>query len=55
MISGSTSGVFLDFDSTINRNSIVDLLEAKNISWKSYQQAYPGNCNTNTQVGTYYR
>ncbi|CAO3673695.1 unnamed protein product [Umbelopsis ramanniana] len=55
MISGSTSGVLLDFDSTLNRGNIVDLLEAKGISWKSYQQAYPGNCNTATSSGTYYR
>jgi hypothetical protein len=55
MVSGSTDGVFLDFDSTINRKSIVDLLDAKGISWKSYQQAYPGNCNTASSVGTYYR
>ncbi|KAJ2963245.1 hypothetical protein NQZ79_g1753 [Umbelopsis isabellina] len=55
MISGSPSGVLLDFDSTINRKNIVDLLEAKGISWKSYQQAYPGNCNTATSTSTYYR
>ena len=42
MISGSTKGVLLDLDSNIDRKSIVDLLEAKGISWKSYQQAYPG-------------
>lgn len=55
MISGSPSGVLLDFDSTIKRNNIVDLLEAKGVSWKSYQQAYSGTCNTATSVGTYYR
>ncbi|KAI8329924.1 phosphoesterase family-domain-containing protein [Chlamydoabsidia padenii] len=55
LISGSTSGTFLDFESKINRNSIVDLLEAKNISWKSYQQAYTGNCDTSMRIGTYAR
>lgn len=42
MISGSTSGVFLDFDSNIDRNSIVDLLDAKSVSWKAYMESYPG-------------
>ncbi|OZJ05608.1 hypothetical protein BZG36_01469 [Bifiguratus adelaidae] len=55
MIRGSSDGVFLDFDSTIKGNTIVDLLEAKGVSWKTYQEAYPGGCNTSTQVGTYYR
>ncbi|KAI8079978.1 phosphoesterase family-domain-containing protein [Halteromyces radiatus] len=55
LISGSTSGVFMDFESNINRNSIVDLLEAKGITWKSYQQAYTGNCDTSMRIGTYAR
>ncbi|KAI8071232.1 phosphoesterase family-domain-containing protein [Gongronella butleri] len=55
LISGSTDGVFLDFNSNIKRNSIVDLLDVKGISWKSYQQAYPGNCDTSSSVGTYHR
>ncbi|ORZ05233.1 phosphoesterase family-domain-containing protein [Absidia repens] len=55
LISGSTSGTFLDFKSNINRNSIVDLLETKNISWKSYQQGYTGNCDTSMRIGTYAR
>ncbi|KAJ3301136.1 hypothetical protein HDV03_001326, partial [Kappamyces sp. JEL0829] len=56
MISGSTDGVILDFDSTIsNRRTIVDLLEASGKSWTSYQEAYPGGCFTGTQSGTYRR
>ncbi|ORZ01357.1 phosphoesterase family-domain-containing protein [Syncephalastrum racemosum] len=55
MISGSTDGVFLDNDSNIDRESVVDLLDAKGISWKSYQQSYPGNCSTGTSYGTYRR
>ncbi|ORY06578.1 hypothetical protein K493DRAFT_203225 [Basidiobolus meristosporus CBS 931.73] len=36
----------LDDDSprTFPGNNLVDLLEAKNISWKSYQEDYPGHC-----------
>ncbi|KAK6097042.1 hypothetical protein MT418_002683 [Batrachochytrium dendrobatidis] len=55
MISGSTSGVFMDFPANINRKTIVDLMEAKNVSWKTYQEDYPGNCYTGTSQGLYYR
>ncbi|KAI9304072.1 phosphoesterase family-domain-containing protein [Cunninghamella echinulata] len=54
-ISGSTSGTFLDFESNIDRKSIVDLLEAKGISWKSYQQGYTGNCDLSMRIGKYAR
>ncbi|KAH6579270.1 hypothetical protein BASA50_007814 [Batrachochytrium salamandrivorans] len=56
MISGDTSGVFLDYPSDINRKTIVDLLEAKGISWKTYQENYPGDCYTDTDSeDLYYR
>lgn len=42
MISGSTKGTKEDDESNINRKTIVDLLEAKGISWKTYQEDYPG-------------
>lgn len=48
MISGSTKGVHLDFESNIDRKSVVDLLEDKKISWKAYQESYPeGKYNNN--------
>ncbi|KAI9277220.1 phosphoesterase, partial [Phascolomyces articulosus] len=55
MISGSTGGVILDFDSNIERKSVVDLLDAKGISWKTYQESYPGGCSTESSVDTYRR
>ncbi|CAO3640826.1 unnamed protein product [Cunninghamella blakesleeana] len=55
LISGSKSGTFLDFESNIDRKSIVDLLEAKGISWKSYQQGYTGECNLSMKIGKYVR
>lgn len=42
MISGSTDGVVLDANSDIDRKSIVDLLETRDISWKAYMEGYPG-------------
>ncbi|KAJ3282026.1 hypothetical protein HDU79_010310 [Rhizoclosmatium sp. JEL0117] len=55
MISGSTNGCTGDSNINIAANSIVDLLEAKGLSWKSYNEAYPGNCYTGSSSGTYYR
>ncbi|KAJ3307717.1 hypothetical protein HDU76_004423 [Blyttiomyces sp. JEL0837] len=46
MISGSTKSVILDNDVNLDGNTIVDLLEAKNLTWKSYQEDYSGVCNT---------
>ncbi|KAF7726535.1 hypothetical protein EC973_008666 [Apophysomyces ossiformis] len=55
LTSGSTDGTNDDDESNINRKSIVDLLESKNISWKSYQEDYPGNCNKKMDIGSYAR
>ncbi|TPX51014.1 hypothetical protein CcCBS67573_g10056 [Chytriomyces confervae] len=55
MISGSRNLCLLDFDCKIGANSIVDLLEQKGKTWKSYQESYPGNCFTGTSSGTYRR
>lgn len=55
LISGSTHGTFSDLEVNINRKNIVDLLEAKGISWKTYQEDYPGGCNTDMRVGAYAR
>ncbi|CDH56683.1 acid phosphatase [Lichtheimia corymbifera JMRC:FSU:9682] len=55
MISGSTDGVVLDANSDIDRKSIVDLLETRDISWKAYMEGYPGDCFQGRKNGTYYR
>ncbi|CEP11404.1 hypothetical protein [Parasitella parasitica] len=55
MISGSTKGTKEDDNSNINRKNIVDLLEAKGISWKTYQEGYPGHCNKKSDIGKYAR
>ncbi|CAO3615843.1 unnamed protein product [Cunninghamella blakesleeana] len=56
MISGSTKGVHLNLESNIDRKSVVDLLEDKKISWKTYQESYPedGKCHTDSSIGKYY-
>ncbi|ORZ02466.1 phosphoesterase family-domain-containing protein [Syncephalastrum racemosum] len=55
MTSGSTKGTKEDDESNIKRKNIVDLLEAKNISWKSYQEDYPGGCNKEMDIDNYAR
>lgn len=57
MIKGDTDGVFLDFDSTLSDNTIVDLLEPKGITWKAYAENYGGGCalDSNENGGLYVR
>ncbi|KAI9251735.1 hypothetical protein BY458DRAFT_444119 [Sporodiniella umbellata] len=55
LISGSTKGTNQDDESNIDRRTIVDLLEAKGISWKTYQEDYPGNCNKKMDIKGYAR
>lgn len=54
MTSGDT---WTDSDDNINvdATNIVDLLEAKNISWKSYEENFPSRCFTGASKGKYYR
>ena len=55
MTSGSANGITSDSTTTINVQNVADLLEAKGLTWKSYQENWPGNCFTGTSSGTYYR
>ncbi|CAG8826266.1 18339_t:CDS:2, partial [Racocetra persica] len=43
-IYGSTAGITDDSNHNISGTNIVDLLEAKGVSWKAYMEDYPGNC-----------
>jgi phospholipase C len=44
VIAGDNMGVRNDGQYELKGDSIVDLLEKKGISWKTYQENYPGNC-----------
>jgi len=55
MTSGAANGVTSDATVTIKVQNIADLLEAKGLTWKSYQENWPGNCFTGTSSGSYYR
>jgi len=57
LTSGSTNGVTSDTSTTINVQNVVDLLEAKGLTWKSYQENWPGNCflGTSSSDGLYFR
>jgi len=55
MTSGSGNGITSDTSKTINVQNVADLLEAKGLTWKSYQENWPGNCFTGTSSGPYFR
>jgi len=46
MTSGAINGVTSDAIQTIDVQNIVDLLEVNGLSWKTYQENWPGNCFT---------
>ncbi|ORZ01916.1 phosphoesterase family-domain-containing protein [Absidia repens] len=55
LISGSTEGCIDDELVNLDRDTIVDLLEKKHVSWKSYQQGFPGDCALDMTHGKYAR
>ena len=55
ILAGETMGVTDDKNHDINANNIVDLLESKGVSWKSYNENYPGDCYTESTSGKYAR
>ena len=57
MITGDTQGITDDKEYTLNVQSVVDLLEAKSLTWKAYQENWPGNCFTGmvSSDNLYYR
>jgi len=46
LLAGDLMGVSKDAPYDIAGENLVDLMESKNVSWKSYQEDYPGNCFT---------
>ena len=55
MITGSTQGINTNKNVSLDSKSIVDLLDAKKLTWKSYTDDYPGNCYTGTKYAHYVR
>lgn len=59
-IAGDTVGVHGDGYYSLDQTSLIDLLEKKGVSWKSYQENYTpsdssGNCNDAERIGLYAR
>jgi len=54
-IGGDYFGIKSDSNHDLPYSNLVDLLESKHISWKAYQEDYPGHCNPAASVGKYYR
>jgi len=44
LLAGDLLGVSGDGIYNLAESNLVDLMEAKNVTWKSYQENYPGNC-----------
>ncbi|RKO83260.1 phosphoesterase, partial [Blyttiomyces helicus] len=56
LIGGATLGVWNDNNFDLSSSSIVDLFEAGGVSWKSYQESYPGGClKGDSADGLYHR
>jgi phospholipase C len=55
LITGADLGIRDNDPTRVFTPSIVDLLEARNVSWKVYAEEYPGSCNLNAGMGNYRR
>jgi len=44
-----------DDNHDLPQSNLFDLMEHSGVSWKMYQEAYPGHCNAEEVVGTYWR
>lgn len=55
LTSGSTQGVRDDENINLDVRNVVDLLEAKGLTWKVYVEDYPGNCFTGATSSGYAR
>lgn len=55
ILAGETMGVSDDKNHDVDATNIVDLLEAKSVSWKSYNENYPGDCYAGSRSGKYAR
>jgi len=55
LTSGSMQGVTSNDVVNIDSTNVIDLLEAKGITWKVYAEDYPGNCYTGATSRNYAR
>jgi len=55
LTSGSLDGVEYNEIINLNVNNVVDLLEAKGVTWKVYAEKFPGNCFKGETRGKYAR
>jgi hypothetical protein len=52
---GSFFGQQTDASVDFNETCLVDLMEPAEMTWKLYQEDYPGNCDARESIGSYYR
>jgi len=54
-IAGDYFGIRSDGNRDLSQSNLVDLLEKQGVTWKAYQEDYPGNCSSTGRSGKYYR
>jgi hypothetical protein len=54
-VAGDYFGINSDDNFNLNHTTLADLLEAKGLTWRSYQEDYPGGCNPAKTIGKYWR
>jgi hypothetical protein len=52
---GDTCGVTDDAVHSLSQTCLADLMEPAGLSWKLYQEDYPGNCDNRATIGRYAR
>lgn len=54
-VAGDHFGIKSDSNFNLNYTNLVDLFEKGNVTWKAYEEDFPGNCDASNHVGKYYR
>jgi len=54
-LAGSTLGCTSDNNIDLPDTSVLDLMEQKGVTWRFYEEDYPGDCFTGATKGTYAR
>jgi len=54
-IGGDYFSIRSDSNHNLPQSNLIDLFDKKGITWKAYEEDFPGNCNPAASVGKYYR
>jgi len=54
-VAGDYFLIHSDSNFDLDRSNLADLMDAKGVTWKTYQEDYPGNCRPDEVIGRYAR